>query len=738
MKKLSRSVFSSFTISCIIIVATLLLGYFVATDANNSDLSYRALDYNVRVEDNGDLRIRETVDVKLDSRKDEDDNPKPWKQLYQQYTLRSSNLTNITNISVKNLTSGEEYTQTEPQSPSGISNSTWNEKFARRWYIADVTDGDTNPKPYEPLTDGLASSGSDGVVTKTVEIGWNIPATQSSSSKRFQIDMTWEGVTTAYNDVAKFQWEPFGAKNQTPIGVMTTTVEFPAGVTRSDSWAWLHYSGNSSTERTANGLKFTAYNVRSGQYLDLVAMIGANHMHGVTRHVDEDTKQWTLDDEARQEREWHERQRRNAQLRIVLWVAIAVAGALLAFFGIRSAIRSVDAAKYKGNIEYWREPPNMSPAAAAQLYDIVMGVRNGGVTLANREMASTMMSLVSKGAIAVYPGKAELYRGIDMSRANSAGLAQMLSSNGASEKELMKTSTIVIMPRALAEHHEELNLCGSEERLLGILMEAYKRIHSPVFDLRQMNKAFRKWTNGYKAIEKFNAACKAELESLHATRSVGTAAVTCGILGIIVGIASAFYFIAAEHNFALALCISLPITVLCLFALVYCTTTGITDSGQQYAGQVRGLAKYLEDFSEFSDRGVLDLTLWDRYLVYATAFGISKKALRQLAAAYPQVADQDWLDSNASNLGLLYWSTRPSTIVGSGIGNALANGTGSCGGFAGGFVDIGTQLNSGFSSIQSTIRSAAPSSSSGSGGSFGGGGFGGSGGGSGGGSFGGR
>ena len=73
-------------------------------------------------------------------------------------------------------------------------------------------------------------------------------------------------------------------------------------------------------------------------------MIGANHMHGVTRHVDEDTKQWTLDDEARQEREWHERQRRNAQLRIVLWVAIAVAGALLAFFGIRSAIRSVDAA----------------------------------------------------------------------------------------------------------------------------------------------------------------------------------------------------------------------------------------------------------------------------------------------------------------------------------------------------------------------------------------------------------
>lgn len=127
MKKLSRSVFSSFTISCIIIVATLLLGYFVATDANDSDLSYRTLDYNVRVEDNGDLRIRETVDVKLDSRKDSDDNPKPWKQLYQQYTLRSSNLTNITNISVKNLTSGRNTRRPNRSRPPASSNSTQRE-----------------------------------------------------------------------------------------------------------------------------------------------------------------------------------------------------------------------------------------------------------------------------------------------------------------------------------------------------------------------------------------------------------------------------------------------------------------------------------------------------------------------------------------------------------------------------------------------------------------------------------
>ena len=39
-------------------------------------------------------------------------------------------------------------------------------------------------------------------------------------------------------------------------------------------------------------------------------------------------------------------------------------------------------------------------------------------------------------------------------------------------------------------------------------------------------------------------------------------------------------------------------------------------------GNVAGLKRYLTDFSDFTDRGVLDMTLWGRYMVYATAFGI--------------------------------------------------------------------------------------------------------------------
>jgi hypothetical protein len=137
--------------------------------------------------------------------------------------------------------------------------------------------------------------------------------------------------------------------------------------------------------------------------------------------------------------------------------------------------------------------------------------------------------------------------------------------------------------------------------------------------------------------------------------------------------------------------------------------------------------------------------LWDRYLVYAAAFGISKKAVKELAAAYPELRDPQWLDANAGG-SLLYWQYRP-FFWGMAAGQLGGAGPNAGAGFTGGFDpgtlsanvgDIGAQLTASFADLSSTIQAARPSSSGGSGGSFSSGGFGGVGGGSGGGSFGGR
>ncbi|WP_440200429.1 DUF2207 domain-containing protein [Bifidobacterium sp.] len=726
-----RSVFIAIA-ATIGVVAIMLLA--IALDDGSADLSYKTLDYDVQVQSNGDLKVTQHIDMKLADRSD-DDGDHPWKQLYQQYMLKESDLTNITDISVRNVTTGETYQQGDIAIPSSYSTGEWNQEHAKQWYIADVSQGDSNPQPFDPAKDSLVAGNTDDR-SKKIEIGWNIPVTTSASSMKFDITMTMQGVTTAYQDVATFQWEPFGANNQIPIGKVTGTITFPNDITADNSWAWLHTERTSTTERGDKGsLQFTVYDVRAGDYVDVVAMFDVDATSGVARTRDTTIKNGIMKSEARQERQWRDQQRKKARIRLITWIAIAVIGLVLCVIAVALALRSFNRSQYHGDIEYWRDEPEMSPASAAELLHMVADKHSK--TLSSRKMSASVLSLASRGAIAIYPGVAAMYQGIDMSQANNADIARLIANDPARTRDVGKTSTVVILP-VVFDNVQSLRLCPSEQAALDLLVTASERIGSPVFDLDQMNENFSDWENGYKLQEKFTNTCDNEFAMLGATSICGGGAFAAGICAVMLAFLSMLYF-GAIGNLALLAVISVPMMFASVFALSYLKLKGLTDNGQYLAGQVLGLKHYMEDFSEFKDRGVADMTLWGRYMVYATAFGISEKAMKQMLKAYPQLADPNWLDANASD-SLLYWSYRSWYFNHRYAGPAsVETNSMDFSQFSANFGDIGAQLESGFADIQSTISAASPSGSfNGSGGSFSGGGFGGSSGGSGGGSFGGR
>ena len=726
-----RSVFIAIA-ATIGVVAIMLLA--IALDDGSADLSYKTLDYDVQVQSNGDLKVTQHIDMKLADRSD-DDGDHPWKQLYQQYMLKESDLTNITDISVRNVTTGETYQQGDIAIPSSYSTGEWNQEHAKQWYIADVSQGDSNPQPFDPAKDGLVAGNTDDR-SKKIEIGWNIPVTTSASSMKFDITMTMQGVTTAYQDVATFQWEPFGANNQIPIGKVTGTITFPNDITADNSWAWLHTERTSTTERGDKGsLQFTVHDVRAGDYVDVVAMFDVGATSGVARTRDTTIKNGIMEREAQQEQQWRDQQRTKARIRLITWIAIAVAGLILCVIAVVLALRSFDRSQYHGDIEYWRDEPEMSPASAAELLHMVDDKHSK--TLSSRKMSASVLSLASRGAIAIYPGVAAMYQGIDMSQANNADIARLIANDPARTRDVGKTSTVVILP-VVFDNVQSLRLCPSEQAALDLLVTASERIGSPVFDLDQMNENFSDWENGYKLQEKFTNTCDNEFAMLGATSICGGGAFAAGICAVMLAFLSMLYF-GAIGNLALLAVISVPMMFASVFALSYLKLKGLTDNGQYLAGQVLGLKHYMEDFSEFKDRGVADMTLWGRYMVYATAFGISEKAMKQMLKAYPQLADPNWLDANASD-SLLYWSYRSWYFNHRYAGPAsVETNSMDFSQFSANFGDIGAQLESGFADIQSTISAASPSGSfNGSGGSFSGGGFGGSSGGSGGGSFGGR
>ena len=324
----------------------IVIGAGLMLSGSSPDLSYRTLDYDVAVQADGSLKVTQHIDMKLRTR----DGDTPWRQLYQKYTLREDGLTNITDISVRNVTDGIDYAQ---QSEA------------------------ENPQPFDPAKDGYEiSDNTTSRRSKDVEIGWNIPATKKASSLKFDVTMTLHGGTTLYKDVASWQWEPFGDSNLIPIGKVTGIVRFPDGIDASSSWAWLHYAGVSETSRMDDGsLRFSASDVRSGQYLDVVAAYDASAVkppsgwrQGDAAWVRQQTGRTYLpklkQSEDQQEIAWRQQQAGPARVRVALWIAVVLAGLALFAIGMVAAVRSYRESQYHGDIEYWREPPDMSPASA--------------------------------------------------------------------------------------------------------------------------------------------------------------------------------------------------------------------------------------------------------------------------------------------------------------------------------------------------------------------------------------
>ncbi len=76
----------------------------------------------------------------------------------------------------------------------------------------------------------------------------------------------------------------------------------------------------------------------------------------------------------------------------------------------------------------------------------------------------------------------------------------------------------------------------------------------------------------------------------------------------------------------------------------------LTEEGAKEKAEWKGLVNYMQDFSNFKEKTVPDLILWEKYLVFATALGIGDTVVKQMKAAYPEVfAEEYWENENISN-----------------------------------------------------------------------------------------
>lgn len=119
---------------------------------------------------------------------------------------------------------------------------------------------------------------------------------------------------------------------------------------------------------------------------------------------------------------------------------------------------------------------------------------------------------------------------------------------------------------------------------------------------------------------------------------------------------------------------ALSITCAILCSKISSKKRNLTQKGTNEQEKWKALKKYMEEYSLLKEREVPELVLWEKYLVYATAFGIADKVLKQLKVTYPQIEDENYMISNGYTY--MYMMNRMSfdSMITSGIQRAYTAG----------------------------------------------------------------
>lgn len=111
-----------------------------------------------------------------------------------------------------------------------------------------------------------------------------------------------------------------------------------------------------------------------------------------------------------------------------------------------------------------------------------------------------------------------------------------------------------------------------------------------------------------------------------------------------------------------------------------------TQAGAEAYAKAAGLKRYIKDFSQLADAPVGHLIVWERFLVYAVAFGVSAELMRGLAVRLPQVMNDPTFTTWYIGAGMHHFDgfDRIGVQTAALVSTAIPNSSGAGGGFSGG------------------------------------------------------
>lgn len=492
---------------------------------------------------------------------------------------------------------------------------------------------------------------AEEIKNNVVEVAFGTGKKKSSGNVKFQVSYKIDNVINSYEDCQEFYWKFLDKSNGMMCKNITGTITLPRDLNNLENLlVWGHGNINGRIDKSeTNKVKFKIKNFSAGNMLE-VRVVTKEKMFNV------DGKQFTmLNGIQKEETRWASKTNDNIkENRIILIIILLIEVIILLFifkdiktyFNINKSGNKIE----KRNLEYFRDIPReetSTPGEGAFLYyfDNNFNWTDGKQS---DVLAANILNLCLKGYISF-------------------------------EKTLEDKIYISILK-------DKDDLKEDEKEIYNLIKDAIGKKES--IEVKELQDFAKKDYDKYSAhVKSMVKHIKENLysediidkkqEKLYNKTYSPTPTIFAGIfMAIIVFILMsllpiidvgylAAFGISIRNSLLEIILILVPIIAMLIVleqnrkkarGNVY----KLTQKGEDEQAEWKGLSKYLKHYSLLNERGVFDIIIWEKYLVYATAFGISEKVIEELHASYPYVFTEEYWQEERPTKGIIDMACNPS------------------------------------------------------------------------------
>ena len=487
------------------------------------------------------------------------------------------------------------------------------------------------------------------------EIAWGVGLDNRYATRTYEISYTVVDAIGKYNDYAELYWQFIGEDFEVDADKITGTITLPSNAeSEEDIKVWGHTENlNGEIYVTdTNKIKFQLENFDAGRYVEVRVLFPTEMIESTGRAYNEDR----YDDVIKEETKWANqanlrRQWEEIKDEVVATFVIFVILALCIIF-IEKAVKygkklsSIKKFVPEQKLDYFRDLPEKDTTPGEAVY-ILKEPYNAFSRHFGKIFSATLLDLKLKDYIDLRVEKTEKNK----------------------DKIYLKK---------LKE--SDSNLKSDERRILDFAYKAFGK--KTEVEMKTLEQYIEKHPAGVEAL--INGCLKAIESQLKESKMFDKKQKE--EFSNYAGLSGVYYVFAIVTLFW-----AFPLAIILLINGLICGSIKkranvLTQKGVDSKEKWKGLKKYMEDFSLLNEKEIPAIEVWEHYLVYATAFGIADKVLKQLKTIYPNIDELDSIHTS-TYMYFMYHSnfeTSFSSSISSSISSSYSSATGGGGGFSGG------------------------------------------------------